>query len=96
MISVDIVDPYSLPADKEETERSDTQQESSGKQHSVRHGDAYAQFREDPSTRPNPVRPNPVLALSRISGRHPAEQGRVGEDPGLGRDKNELAVNSNA
>ena len=73
MISADIIDPYSLPTDKEETERSNTQQESSGRRHSVRRGDAYAQFREDPSTRPNPV-----LALSRISGRHRAEQGRVG------------------
>jgi hypothetical protein len=40
--------------------------------------------------------PNPVLALSRISGMHRAEQGRVGEDPGLGRDRDGLAVNSNA
>ena len=47
MIFAGIADPYSLPADKEETERSDTQQESSGKRHSVRRGDAYAQFREE-------------------------------------------------
>ena len=85
MIFAGIADPYSLPADKEETERSDTQQESSGGRHSVRRGDAYAQFREDPSAR-SPTRFWPFPESLEGTAQSKGESGRIQDLAATGMD----------